>query len=396
MIIILRFGPLPSAVLVNRKPKIYQNEVEMDFVTQLNATKQSIISHIRDIEKQDVGYIIYDCSKSFRGRCGGWNDRITGVIETLMISLITNKKFRIVIDTPCDTINYFIPKEVDWTIHKQFSIKKAPKLNFIDRSVYRLDVNNISRHFQTFVTRVRNNWDVMDKFRVTDVVKKKIPWICDVHHADIYKIIFDILFQPTQSVLGPISKLSIDKSKKLVCAHARIGTNPLDKNHTFAGGLRMPFNKTSVLLKFLETFDKKTTNIYVATDSPMLKRMVMKKFPENSLDIPGNLMLVDIDRGAGACGAYAKSLSEFWLLTKCDVLVLTRSGFGMLAAYLMDNTKSLYFMVEEKIVPCRRYDLIEYYPTGFHGPKSHPITRRHNITHDYCPPGQLKPKKGFQ
>ena len=57
-------------------------------------------------------WLIYEC----KNHCGGWADRLKGIMSVYALSLLTQRHFLIDITTPCNFSQLFVPNLVDWSI----------------------------------------------------------------------------------------------------------------------------------------------------------------------------------------------------------------------------------------------------------------------------------------
>lgn len=66
-------------------------------------------------------------------------------------------------------------------------------------------------------------------------------------------------------------------------------------------------------------------------------------------------MHVDKSQVEDACVGFEKVLADQYLLSMCDVLVLTYSVFGKSAAYMRRSNHDLYFMENGTIKPLQLF-----------------------------------------
>ena len=73
-------------------------------------------------------YIKYECLKINR-LCGGWADRLKGIISTYALSLIMNRTFVMKITQPCHINAILQPNEINWD--QEPPIRKEYKFNLL-------------------------------------------------------------------------------------------------------------------------------------------------------------------------------------------------------------------------------------------------------------------------
>jgi hypothetical protein len=57
-------------------------------------------------------WLIYEC----KNHCGGWADRLKGIMSVYALSLMTKRHFLIDITTPCNFSKLFVPNLIDWSM----------------------------------------------------------------------------------------------------------------------------------------------------------------------------------------------------------------------------------------------------------------------------------------
>ncbi|XP_069138495.1 uncharacterized protein [Argopecten irradians] len=338
---------------------------------------QPIIPILSQTVSRTKGYLVYDCSYKWPGSCGGWSDRISGILSTSILAILSNRKFLINFDNPCPLENFFEPKSYDWrynskllknkTSHryhlKDYSGKKIMKVLTTANSTKQIkDFFNLTSE----VIFVRINWDMTPEFRKFLHVEKYVPWITQLHYADIYRYIFDLFFQPKPYLIIAINNVLKNKQTKTsFCAHVRIGrSSTLPKDN-----VRTKAENVHVILDFIKSIDKSKHDLFLATDSDDLQRQFMANYSKNFiLKVPGRITHIDQTRTGNICDGFQKQLLDFLLLTRCDKLVVCESGFSMMAAYWRANSNGLYCWTHKGVVPCSRYTVNDFFPRPLIGP----------------------------
>ena len=73
-------------------------------------------------------YIMYRCDKNLdKHECGGWGDRIKGIMSAYWWAKITGRKLLININKPCDLSKILEPNEINWNIKQ----KSYTQFNFL-------------------------------------------------------------------------------------------------------------------------------------------------------------------------------------------------------------------------------------------------------------------------
>ena len=311
-------------------------------------------------------YVVYTCTGRFRGgRCGGWSDRMKTIVTAYILSLLTKRQFRIMDTFPCNLNKSFDENLVSWNV-KQSELKGLSSQNFyasagvkVARSHFRgADFESI--HKQD-VIYFRGNWDFINEFSERSNVGQILPWLLKTPRPDIYRTILRMIFQHNNRLKIRIQDFFSEKvqKSKLVCAHVRQGrsrTLPADDSTDITN------KDVSVIFDFLSKYKTPNHKIFIATDSTDILNQARNRFQEFLLEVPGPITHMDISKNGDLCQGQQKSLVEHEILTRCDTLLLSRSGFGIIAAFLRKNSDELYCYSRHYIAPCSRYTLSKIYP----------------------------------
>ncbi|XP_021378796.1 uncharacterized protein LOC110466557 isoform X2 [Mizuhopecten yessoensis] len=313
------------------------------------------------------GYIVYDCDDHHSGPCGGWSDRMSGMFSAYVISVLLHKHFLVRCTRSFNLTDYFIPNSIDWKYNSSLLVDMSSKYhNFFCKTPNAIKEKNLTslKHlFTKDVDFVRINWDYIKHFREFQGIKKVIPWVSDLPFADIYLKFFNTLFKPTKIITEAVNKI-VKNVTKLACAHIRMGKSDTiiwDSTHTEEKQLKHVWI-------FLKTMEETNHSIFIATDAQFVRNTAKALF-KHLLETKGRILHIDQRAGGdGLFGGYTKVFVDFFVLTKCDVLLLTKSGFGMMSAYLSIKSSDLYCLTPYEVVPCSRYTLQRFYPTQILSP----------------------------
>ncbi|XP_033761877.1 uncharacterized protein LOC117343565 [Pecten maximus] len=348
-------------------PRVYMTNTDNTSVE--NLLRQSIQT-FGTIDKGQR-YIVYDCSKAKEGVCGGWSDRMSGILSTLVISLLTKRRFLIKHDKPCLIEDYLIPADrFDWRFNKSILLNKTS--SYQDLSARKstnlrkylsgsLDINTYFEHDVNFV---RMNWDFTEEFRKRRNIEDEIPWVTKLKYADMYKQLFNFLFTPSPLFAKALNEVKSQRTRpKIACAHLRVGGNP-----TMPGDDRRKRLRVDLVWKHFKKLNKRIYDIFIATDAEHVKRMAKKRYPANIIDTPGKITHIDQPNRNDPGVGFLKQLLDFYTLMNCDVLITSESGFSIFAAYLRDTDSDLYCLRSEGIIPCTRYTINDIFPGHFLAP----------------------------
>ena len=301
-------------------------------------------------------YLIYECTRN--GLCGGWADRLSGIVSTYLLSLTTNRTFGIRITAPaCNLTDYLEPNLVDWNIDTR-TLKNLPtkRINLVDHRLFfsSADKVNFSELMNETVVYYRENYEFITRlqksvFHASDFLWMK-KWTRDRVFAHVMNILFKLSKRLDTALVDFINKAKPNEKWKLMCAHIRMGRNPSIPRDSEK---RNTPDTIRVIWDFMAkhyTCDR--CKIFVATDSEDVRQEARRLFPDRIVDIPGDIVHIEKDRSTRTCDAFAKLILDQHVLSKCDSLLLTKSGIGKIGAYLRGTDENLYCLSRKRIIKC--------------------------------------------
>ena len=338
---------------------------------QITLTKQrleqraSLSAEINNQTCAKMNFLVYKCLD--RQMCGGWGDRQKGIISVYLLALLTNRHFVIQYGSPCELTKFLIPKAYDWTLCSQY-IRGLPSTEIQNMGWNNLKwlISNISSQNDIFtspVVIVRTNQIWITQIQSHPKVAQMIPWAVGKTIPEVDGLVLSQLFQPSEYLAEGL-KTFLDRTstnKQLICTHLRMGKNPtIPKDNTRT----QP--DVIAIFEFLRQFDKSPKySIYVASDSEEVRESVKGNFTNGyTVDLP----IIHVDRyfkdqRSVACDGLYTVLLEQHILSSCDVLILTRSNLGAMAAYMSQKLqeKFIYFAPNQTILPVNVNEIQQYY-----------------------------------
>ncbi|ESO97107.1 hypothetical protein LOTGIDRAFT_174631 [Lottia gigantea] len=300
----------------------------------VNNTTQSVVVKITKPTK----YLIYLCdSKRY---CGGFGDRQRGIAYAFMAAIQLDRKFGIVMSTPCDVRQFFIPNKYNWIIPESDLIGKPQKLiNSVG-----LGGMNLSND-TTEVIYLRTNAPGNDY--IYRRIRHKLPPYLKggTTRKQIFKLIWESLMKPSRHVINHLKTLALPEN--MTCAHVRIGKSKNLPNDP----ARNKLTSVPKLWDFMEKFNKANT-LFVATDNIEVRDSARRRFTKRYFDSEGKILHIDRQKGLDAdCLGFETSIIDQIILSKCSVLIISRSSFSFRAAMLGKKSKDLYSFHGTSIKP---------------------------------------------
>jgi hypothetical protein len=114
---------------------------------------------IREEARKDR-IIRYECEQPL---CGGWADRLKGIMGAYYWALFSNRKFQLNIKHPCYFEKILLPNKIDWKMYEKNYYHYTYELYAIDDFYFRnrilkdLDIVNYKSNYQVIV--IKNNLD---------------------------------------------------------------------------------------------------------------------------------------------------------------------------------------------------------------------------------------------
>ncbi|KAL3858126.1 hypothetical protein ACJMK2_012737 [Sinanodonta woodiana] len=253
---------------------------------------------------------------------------------------------------PCPLENFLAPNKVNWIVKKD-ELDGLCTRNFY---MYNDHLENGRQHqmiekadFRTLfpeeVIYFHTAQDYLPSIRRNKLTADKIPWLHRYTLGEAYGYIMRHLFTLNNSTQKTVTDLLSNhvKNHTLVCAHVRMGIVGIDF-------LRTPKSELQVIWDFLHRYnDINKYKIYVATDLNETKAQAKKLFRDQIFDTVG---IIDQMHRSKSCEVFRRVIVEQEILTRCDILLLTESTMGMIAAFSRNRNNGLYCFYKERVFPC--------------------------------------------
>lgn len=296
-------------------------------------------------------FIVFLCLK--RPMCGGYADRQKGIISTFLLAMLLNRTFVIIHKDPCKLSEFLTPNLYDWTQCIEYILsvpeENTTRIKAVDGYKFRnsIEDRNFTNMFRDQVVFIHTNVIMIKQICSRPSAPYTLPWAVGKSIAEISGIVLRLLFRPNALLENKIRNFmnEIPSSRQLICSHIRMGKNPtipLDNKRKWTANL-------TVIFKFLGRFENSSkSTIYVASDSENVRRFAKGNF---SSAITVNDPVIHIDRymkeqSNFTCTGMQTVVLEQYILSMCDVLLLTRSGFGTMAAYISTRPQTIFILLK--------------------------------------------------
>ncbi len=294
-------------------------------------------------------YIVYECSQYVS--CGGWADRLKGIMSTYAISLLTDRKLIIRIKKTCDISKYLLPNEIDWNINLH-QLENYHQLTTHNLFIYYNEdfiknelkyINFVNYETNKDVIVIRTGFNLLPYLAANPEHRLKLSQLGfnNVKAFTIEKLFYKWykkLFKFNRNLQTKYDKLlnnnlKINNNSKLICAQVRLGGGggvSIDLKFTSRQNTALYWSHIkNMFLKNNENnysllFDYK---LFITTDTPDVideARQVFGKdkvfgFKESSYHI-------EFKRSSKQCDKLSELFIDFKLLGDCDMGVISHSG----------------------------------------------------------------------
>ena len=197
--------------------------------------------------KRHRKYLVYVCHEN----CGGWGDRLRGIMSLFMLSLMLDRNFRIEITHPCNLTHILRPNLYNWTQSIDGLIVTDPQTHrrrfnltrkmLITTANAREDVlKNVSQilYYNKTIDSIwsedvlywATNKDYFHQLSENIFYRKKfksygIMTKYNIKLEILFSLFYEILFQPVHKIQQQISQYKIkQKNKQTICVQIRTGT----------------------------------------------------------------------------------------------------------------------------------------------------------------------------
>ena len=297
-------------------------------------------------------FLVYRCDSSTL--CGGIGDRQKGIVSMFLMALLSDRVFIINVTHPCKMENVQPSNAYNWSKCKYFletiPVEDIYEYNYIDDNgtffLEGIQNFNFSTSWTKRATVLRLNAFAIDGIRLHKHTKRKLSWLLNISNEEAIHLVLHTLFKPSRRMLNDATNFYTNQifGKHLVCSHIRKGKNPSIPNDS---ELLMATPNETVVFEFLKRYDfEKSHAIYIASDSNGVK-LLAKRQLQSLVYI--NRTIIHVDRlvenkttRTVACEGFYTALLEQFILSTCETLILTRSGFSSMAAYIRGTSERLF------------------------------------------------------
>ncbi|CAG5133856.1 unnamed protein product [Candidula unifasciata] len=333
-----------------------------------------------DTGAEATQYVIYRCDTGRMSTCGGWADRIKGMMTAYIIANLTGRNFKVeLLAKGCDITEYLIPNLVDWRLPVSFhkSLQKLPNdtgiINFMNQRFANFSELNLTSltGAERFVYFKTNTFHV-DLFKSAILFEHELSWMRSLTHDQVTATVYKRLF-----VLHPRLQVKLQSflfrtvptpQHKLVCVHVRMGQNPTIPRDS---EIRNSPENLFRVWEFIEEQSKTDFHkVFIMADSMQtIDEAGNQSFKSRIVENPGPIIHVERypheATKSDICQAEDKIVFDQHVLMNCDILMISYSGLSQMAAFVRGSDHGLYCLLRNgTIVPCTTENILTVYNQG--------------------------------
>ena len=286
--------------------------------------------------------LVYVCT--YGPPCGGLADRQKGMISAFLLAIMTNRSLAIKYTNPCNIENFLQPNLYNWLkctkdIEKYSNSTHEIKgylLGFVNPFNFPKDLEryNGSDLWEEHVVSVHVNTRLQLLMKANKAVAKHLPWLMAISDENMIKYLYEILFKNEIHLNHEISDFlqkNINHSY-LTCAHIRVGQNPSFKG-VYRDASFLNQEHVKKIFHFIQSkLSLKQEVLFLATDAEQVRVIARQQFP-NLVFLNTSIEHIDLIRHRSCKGTH-DAILEQQILSHCDTLIMTGSGFSRMAAFI--------------------------------------------------------------
>ncbi|KAL3851948.1 hypothetical protein ACJMK2_015638 [Sinanodonta woodiana] len=303
--------------------------------------------------KSEPQYMIYRCI----AHCGRWTDLQKGIVTVYLLSLLSNRTFNIEITYPCSLEKFLQPNTVQWQIQHEkiqhLTFQNFDMLNDHSGNLFyhrEIQCGDFSKWFKTDVVYLQTNESYVGSIRRHPHIAELIPWLHTMPLGTAYSYVMKTLFKLSSETEKSISSYFTNHIGKHMLICTQIGEK------SFVSVIDPRY---SGIWTFFDQYkDESKYRFYISAVSNDTKSFALSRYQKQFVDSPGQV------EGQDSCAGFEKTIVEEYILSKCDVLLVTRSSLGIIAAFVRGTNKDLFCYYQRQIFPCAIEVLHEIYPNA--------------------------------
>ncbi len=312
-------------------------------------------------------YIMYRCDKNLdKHECGGWGDRIKGIMSAYWWAKITGRKLLININKPCDLSKILEPNEINWNMklnkkniknYSEVILNKFNDDNFKNKLRY-IDIRKFHSDKNLIILKTNRNfvWSFANT-KVPGIIKNILKFgynnTNEIDMPNTYRYVNSKLFKLTPKLDNYLkqfyTELKPNKMTTLICVQIR--TRNARNNPKINDELYLALNKIKYFWRFLNlNFIPKVKNdyrIFISTDNISIRNDSIKRYGLDKVVYNKGNDIINIDyiKENNECPiGIEQTFKDFYSFQYCDMAVVTEnSQFGRFGIWNKGQVPKQYY-----------------------------------------------------
>jgi len=287
-------------------------------------------------------YVILECIEDNGWLCGGWADRLKGIMSAYAWSLIADRQLIIHINKPCQLTYFYQPNQIDWNqdYEKLLALKniknKSTQFKLLQWGGIKYEMSDYKYSqfdpINSDFVFIRNNIDWLDPFSKNKNIHARLIQLGfnpnEFKMQFIFHDWFNKLFKLNSKLNSKykyyLNLIKPNKKTKLICAQIRT-------EFLKAGGASLFWKY--IRTNFIPKLNDYDYNVLLTTDSVQVELEGRKEFGDKLFIINGTIVNIDHTRIRQSPYEIEKTFLDFHMLQNCDWALISESGFGKLGVW---------------------------------------------------------------
>lgn len=334
---------------------------------QLKETFETLFqAYIAEYESNTNSFM-YVCDTSCTGR-----DEY-GLTSAFLLAVLSERKFTIYPNKNTLFYKFYDHAVYNWKIDAtdNTNITKASFLTTsLNRQTFLAELHVIEKnlgtmdfeeHFEDDVIFLSEDYNWIQDLRRHSNSRKKMPWLHKTCGCDVIRLVYNGLFQLPETIHDTIASVLIKEvdANKLICFHGNVkGTVEMEG-----------------LLVYINRKYKTGYRLYIGGNTT--QKLLAVTLQANSTDLGTLLIQVDIGHMYSKVqklidndSKQLENVLHIHILKLCDILIVSESPTGILAAHLRRSGDDIFCYRNGVIFPCTRELIAGSFRDKSHVPES--------------------------
>ncbi|KAL6063023.1 hypothetical protein QOT17_011819 [Balamuthia mandrillaris] len=297
--------------------------------------------------KRPPKYAVYQCGSSL---CGGYGDRVTGMISVFLYAILTDRAFMVDWAKPVDITEYFdSPMDWRWSSSSSYSVKTMNQIDIRDleaqRQYQHSALSEEKAQVVIFHTNIAWYQELLRSPKLAERLRNKLGvqdgWEAS-WNAEFWGCLLTHLLKPS-----PALQQEVDKVKKQMGTHFNIGIQVRTggawdrerlKGESLDSFWQCATHLADQLLSWHQTHSSSSEEInykfYVTGDAESVITAAKAALGKDKVvALTGSITHTEKSSPAAAREGMMRTLTDVWMLGETNLTIGTTSNFARVGTY---------------------------------------------------------------